>query len=182
MKRMLLMALALLLMAAGLAETVALPDLSQDALEAGAEATEPARTPQATEAAPSSGRELSGYFGQAIAGAAEQIGGLSFEAGEEYAESYTSAALALRGNGGVVTFIDLRPDDTADTLCGIKNGMYRNEAQAVMEGVPQMWDYPEELAWLIRDNAEDDLKDEILVVFFDEDGRVSGAWYRVSGM
>ena len=80
MKRMLLMALVLLLMAAGLAETVALPDLSGDALEAGAEATEPARTPQATVAAPSSGRELSGYFGQPIAGAAEQIGGLSFEA------------------------------------------------------------------------------------------------------
>ena len=168
MKRWLLIALALLLCAAGLAETAELPDLSQVIDE--------------TETTASTGRELSGYFGQPIAQAAEQIGHLSFEVSEEYAENYVGDTFALRGNGGVVTFVDLKPENKLDTLCGIQNGMYRNEAQALMEGVPQIWDYPEELAWLIRDNAEDELKDEILVVFFDEEGRVSGAWYRVSGM
>lgn len=179
MKRALLIALALLMGAAGMAET-GLPDPAQ--VIGGTELADLAEVIDGTATEVTAGRELSGYFGQTIATAAAQIGGLTFEAGEEYAESYADDALALRGNGGVVTFIDLKPDNTTDTLCGIRNGMYRNEAQALMEGVPQMWDYPEELAWLIRDNAEDELKDEILVVFFDEDGKVSGAWYRISGM
>ena len=80
------------------------------------------------------GRELSGYFGREIAGAAAELGGLSFEAGEEFSENYMSDALALRGNGGVVKLIQLKSGATDDTLCGIKCGMTREEALTLMNG------------------------------------------------
>ena len=127
-------------------------------------------------------RELSVYFGKPIAEAAQEIGGLTFESGEEYADNYTGDGLVLRGNGGTVTFIDLLPSNPTDTLCGIRDGMSRDEALTLMEGMPLMWDYPEELAWLIRADDADELKNEILVVFFDEEAHVCGAWYRVAGM
>lgn len=126
-------------------------------------------------------RELAQYFGQDIAQAAEAVGGLTFEAGEEFSESYFSDHLALRGNGGVVTFIDLGPTDTEDQLLGVHNGMARSELQTILKDYTLLWDYPEELAWTIRADEADELKNEILVVFFDESGVVAGAWYRISG-
>ena len=34
----------------------------------------------------------------------------------------------------------------------------------------------------VRENSENELKNENLVVFFDEKGQVNGAWYRASGI
>lgn len=152
---------------------------------AGAEATLPTTAPAAEtffgaeDAA--AGRELTGYFGGDIARAAEEIGGMEFSAGEEFEANYDGVGVALHGNGGVVTFIDLRPEDVGDTLCGIDNGMSREDAQLLMNGCPMLWDYPEELAWTVREDPKDELNNETLVVFFDEDGKVCGAWYRTSG-
>ena len=85
MKRRLLIVLALLLWAAGAAETAELPDLSQ-VIEETAELPDLSQVIGETEAAATTGRELSGYFGQTISEAAAQVGGLTFEAGEEYAD------------------------------------------------------------------------------------------------
>lgn len=126
------------------------------------------------------GRELSGYFGGDIAQAATELGGLTYEPGEEFADNYIGEMVALHGNDGKVCFIALRAENRADTLCGIKNGMKREDAQSLMNGCPQLWDYPEELAWIVRADAANELNDEILVVFFDENGIVNGAWYRNS--
>ena len=165
---------------AALPDLLAQPDLSAQTGEAGL--TVPDLTDDDTSIAADGSRELSGFFGGDIAQAASEIGGLTFEAGEEYAENYAGDDIALRGNGGVVTLIDLRPENGNDTLCGIRNGMTREDAEVLMNGCPMMWRYDEEIAWLIRADAEDELKDEILVVFFDEDSKVAGAWYRVAGM
>ena len=164
---------------AALPDLLAQPDLSAQT-EPGLAV--PDLTNDDTGIAADGSRELSGFFGGDIVKGAEEIGGLTFEAGEEYAENYVGDSIALRGNGGVVTLIDLRPENADDSLCGIKNGMTREDAEVLMNGCPMMWRYDEEIAWLIRADAEDELKDEILVVFFDEDARVAGAWYRVAGI
>ena len=143
---------------------------------------QPAYTVEVPSLDDDAGIELSGYFGGDIAAAAAEIGDMEFSAGEEYAENYMSDAVALHGDGGVVRFIDLREGDMGDTLCGVKNGMPRSEVEALMDGCPLMWTYDEEMAWLIRADAQDQLKDEILVVFYEEKGSVCGAWYRISGM
>ena len=125
-----------------------------------------------------SGRELSGYYGKDIAEAANELGGLTYSAGGEFDDNYVSDALALRGTGGKVTFIDLKAGP--DSLCGVSVGMTREDAQALMEGCPKLWEYDEEVAWITRADAQNELNSETLVAFFDEDGRVSGAWYRAS--
>lgn len=137
----------------------------------------PVRTPD-VEAA--DGHELSAYYGKDIALAAEALGGLTFSAGEEFRENYIGDAVALRGEDGVITYIELRDAPGDYTLCGISVGMAREDALALMEGYPKLWDYDEEVAWIVRADAQNELNDETLVVFFDEDGRVNGAWYRVS--
>ena len=126
-------------------------------------------------------RELSGYFGQDIIKAAQELGELNYESGEEFTDNYLSESFVLRGNEGVVTLIDLKPEDARDTLCGVQNGMSRDDVIALMDGCPLLWKYDEEIAWTIRTNETDELKNEILVVFFDESGKAAGAWYRVSG-
>lgn len=132
--------------------------------------------------AESAARELSGYYGQDIARAAEELGGLSFWAGDEYAENYEGETLSLRGNGGLVTDIELKAVPGGDSLCGVTVGMDRRDVEALMTGCPMLWQYDEELAFTVRENAEDELKNENLVVFFDEKGQVNGAWYRASGI
>ena len=133
-------------------------------------------------AAESLGRELSGYYGQDIAQAAEALGGLSYSAGEEYAENYVGEAFSLRGNDGKVTFIELRDYPGQDALCGVCIGMARGDVEALMAGCPMLWQYDEELAYTVREDAEDPLNSETLVVFFDEGGKVNGARYRSSGV
>jgi len=187
--------MALMMCGAGLAETPAAgySTPGEDPFAAEAPAAVAGEDPFAVEAealttaAPANldadaGRELSRWFGGDIAQAAAEIGGLTHESSDEFADSYLGDGLALHGNGGVVTFVDLRPENLTDTLCGIQNGMTRADAQSLMTGCPLMWDYEEELCWLIRADAQDELRDEILVVFFDEDARVAGAWYRVAGV
>lgn len=126
------------------------------------------------------GRELSAYYGGDIAEAAQALGGMTFESGEEFSESYLNDALALRGNDGKVTFIELRAGAGEETLCGVRRGMSREEVLALMEGRSMLWNYDEELAWIIHADPEDRLRDETLVVFFDEAGAVRGAWYRAA--
>ena len=126
--------------------------------------------------------ELSGLYGQDIAQAAAQIGGMTHWAGDEYADNYESDALALRGNGGLVGDIELKDAPGGYALCGVSVGMSRAEVEALMAACPVLWTYDEELAFTVREDGENELKNEILVVFFSEDGRVSGAWYRASGI
>ena len=125
-------------------------------------------------------RELSGYYGGDIRKAAEEIGGLSYSAGAEFADNYESDALALRGNDGKVGLIELKGAPGGDTLCGVSVGMAREDVVKLMEGRPMPWEYAEEVAWIVRADAENELDSETLVVFFDENGKVNGAWYRSS--
>ena len=178
-RRAFVIALVLLMSVTGLAEgagraSVVDPMQSETPTESAA----PEAGDDSVESAGPTGRELSAYYGKPIAEAAGEIGGLSFEAREEFSENYFNDGLALRGNGGQVSVIELRAEDTVDTLCGIRCGMTWQETRTLMEGCPLLWEYDEELAWLIRADAQDKLRDEILVVFFDEDARVRGAWYR----
>ena len=142
----------------------------------------PSEAPAATDAGEAAaGRELSGYYGGDIARAAEELGGLTFSAGEEYSENYEGPTLTLRGQGGRVTMIELKDAPGGDTLCGVSVGMARKDVQALMAGCPMPWEYDEEIAWIVRADEKNELNSELLVVFFDEDGRVNGAWYRTSG-
>lgn len=134
-----------------------------------------------TSAALAEGRELSGYFGKDIKSAAEEIGGLTYAEGTEFKDNYTGDALALRGDG-TVRVIELKDAPGGDSLCGVSVGMARKDVQALMTGCPMPWEYDEEIAWIIRADEKDELNSETLVVFFGEDGRVNGAWYRTSGV
>ncbi|MBR0368881.1 MAG: hypothetical protein IJH86_10880 [Clostridia bacterium] len=134
-----------------------------------------------TSAALAEGRELSGYFGKDIKSAAEEIGGLTYAEGTEFKDNYTGDALALRGDG-TVRVIELKDAPGGDSLCGVSVGMARKDVQALMAGCPMPWEYDEEIAWIIRPDEKDELNSETLVVFFGEDGRVNGAWYRTSGV
>ena len=124
--------------------------------------------------------ELSGCYGGEIAEVAKEIGGLSFSAGEEFDENYDGETLALRGREGRVRCIELKDAPSDFTLCGIAVGMGRDEAERMMAGSPQLWRFDEEIAWIARADSENELDSETLVVFFDEKGRVNGAWYRSS--
>jgi cobalt-precorrin-5B (C1)-methyltransferase len=95
--------------------------------------------------------------------------------------NYVGDALALRGSDGKVTCIELRDAPSGDSLCGISVGMARKDAEALMDGCPMLWQYDEEAAWIVRADQKNELNSETLVVFFDENGRVNGAWYRASG-
>lgn len=127
------------------------------------------------------GRELSGYYGKDIAAAAKALGGLTYVEGTEFKDNYVSDTLALRGSGGVVACIELKDAPTGDSLCGISVGMTQADARALMEGCPMLWQYDEEIAWIVRADQKNELNSETLVAFFDEDGKVNGAWYRASG-
>lgn len=127
------------------------------------------------------GRELSGYYGKDIAEAAKALGGLTYAEGTEFRDNYVGDALALRGSDGKVTCIELRDAPSGDSLCGISVGMARKDAEALMDGCPMLWQYDEEVAWIVRADQKNELNSETLVVFFDENGRVNGAWYRASG-
>ena len=124
------------------------------------------------------GRELSGYYGKDIAEAAKELGNLTYAEGTEFKDNYVGETLALRGSGGRVTCIELMGAPSGDSLCGITVGMKRADALALMDGCPMLWQYDEEVAWIVRADAKNELNSEKLVVFFDEEGRVSGAWYR----
>ena len=126
-------------------------------------------------------RELSGYFGKDIKQAAEELGGLTYSEGKEFQDNYVGETLALRGDG-TVRFIELKDAPGGDTLCGVSVGMARKDVAALMEGCPMPWEYDEEVAWIVRADEKDELESELLVVFFDEDEKVSGAWYRTSGV
>ena len=133
-------------------------------------------------AAEGPGRELADFYGTDITQAADALGGLSYSKGEEYADNYACEAFSLRGNGGKVTFIELKDYPGANVLCGIGIGMARSDVETLMAGCPMLWQYDEELAYTVREDAEDPLNSETLVVFFDEGGKVNGAWYRSSGV
>ena len=122
--------------------------------------------------------ELSGYYGQDIAQAAEAIGGLTYEAGDEFKDNYTGDGLALRGDG-TVRLIDLTGGADRYALCGVTVGMKRDDALKGLAGYSQLWDYDEEAAFIIVADEADQLNSQTLVLFF-EDGAVSGAWYRSS--
>lgn len=126
------------------------------------------------------GRELSGYYGKDIAEAAEALGGLVHEAGTEFKDNYLGDTLALRGNDGVVGFIELKDAPGGDSICGVSVGMARKDVLSLMEGCPMPWEYDEEVAWIVRADEKNELNSEMLVVFFDENGKVNGAWYRSS--
>jgi len=128
------------------------------------------------------GRELSGYYGKDIAEAAKALGGLTYAEGTEFKDNYVGDALALRGTDGVVTCIELMDAPSGDSICGISVGMSRADAKALMDGCPMLWEYDEEIAWITRADQKNELNSETLVAFFDEDGKVNGAWYRASGM
>ena len=128
------------------------------------------------------GRELSGYYGKDIAAAAKELGGLTYAEGTEFRDNYVGDALALRGTDGKVTCIELMDAPSGDSLCGISVGMSRKDAEALMDGCPMLWQYDEEIAWIVRADSQNELNSETLVAFFDEDGKVNGAWYRASGM
>lgn len=134
-----------------------------------------------TTAALAEGRELSGYFGKDIKAAAEEIGGLTYAEGTEFRDNYTGDTVALRGDG-TVRLIELKDAPGGDLLCGVSVGMARKDVEALMTGCPMPWCYDEEIAWIVRADAENELNSEMLVVFFDEDGRVNGAWYRTSAV
>ena len=130
-------------------------------------------------------RELSVYYGQDIASAAETLGELTYSEGTEFKDNYVGDTLALRGNDGVVGCIELKPapegaEPGRETLCGVSVGMKREDVVALMDGTPMPWEYDEEIAWIVRADKENELNSEMLVVFFDEDGKVNGAWYRAS--
>jgi len=136
-------------------------------------------------------RELSQWYGQDIRAAAEALGGLEYIEGTEFRDNYVGDTLALRGKDGKVDCIELKPapeaavpdltdDRVPDALCGVTVGMKREDVTALMEGMPMPWQYDEEIAWIVRADKENELNSEMLVVFFDEDGRVNGAWYRAS--
>ena len=135
----------------------------------------------ATCLAEGAGRELSGYYGKDIASAAKALGGLTYAEGAEFRDNYVSDALALRGNVGKVTCIELRDAKGGDSLCGVSVGMDRKSVKAFFEGFPMPWEYDEEIAWIVRADESDELNSEMLVVFFDGEGKVNGAWYRASG-
>jgi hypothetical protein len=138
----------------------------------------PSEAPAATDAGEAAGRELSGYYGGDIARAAEELGGLTFSAGEEYSENYEGPTLTLRGQGGRVTMIELKDAPGGDSLCGVTIGMPRAEVETLMAGCPMLWQFDEEVAFTVRADAENALNSETLVVFLNEEGRVNGAWYR----
>ena len=122
--------------------------------------------------------ELSDWYGKDIAQAAEAVGGLDFSAGEEFAENYEDERVALRGNDGKVSLIELKLEPSDWTLCGVSIGMTADEVKALMSGLPMMWEYDEEIAWMVQADISNDLNSVMLVVFFDEGGLVNGAWYR----
>ena len=130
--------------------------------------------------AETAGRELSEYYGKDIAQAAEALGGLTFSEGDEFEQNYVGDGLALRGDKGLVRLIELRDAPSGDTLCGVGVGMARKDVVKLMEGLPMPWSYDEEIAWIVRPDEQNELNSELLVVFFDENGRVNGAWYRAS--
>lgn len=136
-------------------------------------------------------RELSDWYGKDIREAAEALGGLEYAEGTEFRDNYVGDTLALRGKDGKVDCIelltptagavpDLTDDHVPDALCGVTVGMKRDDVIALMEGMPMPWQYDEEIAWIVRADKENELNSEMLVVFFDEDGKVNGAWYRAS--
>ena len=133
----------------------------------------------ATALAEGASRELTDYYGKDIAEAAQALGGLTYAEGKEFKDNYTSDALALRGDG-LVSCIELREASKDETLCGVSVGMTRKKVTSLMEGYPMPWEYDEEIAWIVRADEEDELNSETLVVFFDENGKVNGAWYRSS--
>ena len=123
--------------------------------------------------------ELSGYYGQDIAQAAEALGGLEWSRSDEYGDSYDSEKLSLRGDG-TVRLIDLKAGDDY-ALCGVTVGMKRDDVLELMKDKNRMWDYDEEVAFTIEADKDDPAASRILVVFFDDNGKVSGAWYRATG-
>lgn len=123
--------------------------------------------------------ELKDYFGQDIARAAEAIGGLTYASGEEYRDNYEGEDLSLRGDG-TVSLIDLRGGDDY-ALCGIAIGMKRDDVLQALKDYARMWEYDEEIAFNVLPDIDKPAASQILVVFFDESGRVSGAWYRAAG-
>ena len=125
--------------------------------------------------------ELSGYFGKDIAQAAGEIGGLNHSSTDEFRDNYDNDQLALRGNGGKVGFIELKAASQGWSVCGVSVGMARADVQALMDGCPMLWEYDEELAYVVRTDSADATNNETLVVFFDEKGTVNGVWYRTSG-
>lgn len=124
--------------------------------------------------------ELSGWYGQDIAEAAEAVGGLTYAAGEEFPDNYAGGGVALRGDGKVA-LIDLEDGAEDRALCGVTVGMKREDALALLSGYTQLWDYDEEAAWMIVPDDVEQTNSQMLVAFFDEDGKVSGLWYRSSG-
>lgn len=143
-------------------------------------------------------RELSDWFGQDIRQAAEALDGLTYSEGTEFKDNYVGDGLALRGRDGKVDLIellapaegdgataavpDITDDRMPDALCGVTVGMKREDVLALMAGMPMPWEYDEEIAWIVHADEQDELNSVMLVVFFDEDGKVSGAWYRASAV
>lgn len=148
-------------------------------------------------------RELSDWYGRDIRQAAEALGGLTYSEGTEFKDNYVGDTLALRGRDGKVDLIellapaegsgataegsdataivpDITDDRVPDALCGVTIGMKREDVLALMEGMPMPWEYDEEIAWIVRADAQDELNSVMLVAFFDEAGKVCGAWYRAS--
>ena len=123
--------------------------------------------------------ELSGWYGQDIAEAAEDIGGLTYAAGEEFKDNYSGEGIALRGDG-TVTLIDVEDDGTRYALCGVTVGMAHADAVALLAGYPVLWDLDEEAAFIIVPDPEEQVNSQTLVLFFDEAGKVGGMWYRSS--
>ena len=124
--------------------------------------------------------ELSDCYGESISEAAQRIGGLTYESGEEYAENYESDALALRGNGGKVELVELKAEPGEYSLCGVSVGMNRKAVLDLMADNPKLWEYEEEVAYIIQEDKDNLLNSLTLVVFFDEDFLVNGVWYRTS--
>ena len=124
--------------------------------------------------------ELSNWYGQPIADAAEAIGGMAYTAGEEFTDNYDGDAVALRGNDGVVKVIELKAGGAGYSLCGVAAGMNHKEVKDLMNGCPILWEYDEEVAFLVKTDPTNELNDVMLVVFFDENFKVNGAWYRDS--
>jgi len=123
-------------------------------------------------------RELSGYYDRDIAAAAAEIGELSYAAGDEFRDNYENDQMALRGRDGKVAVIELKAGIGPFTLCGVSAGMGRDEVKALFTGYPKLWEFAEEVGYTIVENKQDEIESLTLVVFFDESGRVDGAWYR----
>jgi len=123
-------------------------------------------------------KELSALYGRNIADAAAEVGGLSYKSGDEFDDNYENDCVALRGRGGAVALIELKAGKGPYALCGVRTGMARGDAMALFTGYTLLWEYDEEVAFTIVENKQDEIESLTLVIFFDEDGRVNGAWYR----